>query len=279
LILETNRLILREMQQSDYPALCAMLQDDEVMYAYEGAFSDEEAQAWLDMQLRRYAEDGFGLWAVILKEGGQEGVKMGDQLIGQCGITWQSLADRQVMEVGYIFNKDYWHQGYATEAARACRDYAFEKLAADEVFSIIRDTNMASIGVARRNGMSVSDSSVKHYRGVDMPHIHFSIDRQSWSMYRKINRFLDSQGRLTAYPAKYKLRVFSQFYLASKFDPGLVYSEGEINSVLQAWHSFDDWAMLRRDLYDSRFLGREPDCSQYWLEANQPTLAGFRLEV
>lgn len=68
MILETERLYLREMRQSDYKALCMMLQDEDVMYAYEHAFDDAEAKEWLDRQLNRYREDGFGLWAVILKE-------------------------------------------------------------------------------------------------------------------------------------------------------------------------------------------------------------------
>ena len=61
---ETKRLILRKMTPSDREDLCRILQDEEVMYAYEGAFSDEEVEAWLDRQLKRYEEDGFGLWAV-----------------------------------------------------------------------------------------------------------------------------------------------------------------------------------------------------------------------
>ena len=67
MILETTRLWLREMEQSDYPALCKILQDEAVMYAYEGAFSDTETQEWLDKQIRNYKEFGFGLWAVIDK--------------------------------------------------------------------------------------------------------------------------------------------------------------------------------------------------------------------
>ena len=78
-ILETERLVLRELVPSDLPALCRVLQDKETMYAYEHAFSDEEAQAWLNNQLRRYREDGFGLWGAVLKESGE--------LIGQCGLT------------------------------------------------------------------------------------------------------------------------------------------------------------------------------------------------
>jgi len=61
---------LREITQADYPALAAILQDDQTMYAYEGAFNDEETQSWLDRQLARYNNDGFGLWAVVLKDSG-----------------------------------------------------------------------------------------------------------------------------------------------------------------------------------------------------------------
>lgn len=105
------------------------------MTAYEHAFDDAEVQQWLENQLRRYREDGFGLWAVLLKDT--------EQMIGQCGITWQECNGRRVLEVGYLFEKAYWHQGYATEAAIACKEYAFEVLQADEVFSIIRDNNFA----------------------------------------------------------------------------------------------------------------------------------------
>lgn len=48
MILQTERLLLREMTQEDFPALCCILQDEQTMYAYEGAFSDSEAQVWLD---------------------------------------------------------------------------------------------------------------------------------------------------------------------------------------------------------------------------------------
>lgn len=162
MILETDRLFLREMKQSDYDALCKILQDEETMYAYEGAFSDEEAQEWLNRQLSRYQKWGFGLWAVILKEN--------EEMIGQCGLTMQPWKGEEVLEIGYLFRRQYWHQGYATEAARACKHYAFEKLHKDEVYSIIRDTNTVSQNVALRNGMSVADHWIKHYRGVDMPH-------------------------------------------------------------------------------------------------------------
>ena len=165
MILETERLYLREMSQSDFDPLCKILQDEETMAAYEGAFSDSEAQEWLDRQIFRYQQWGFGLWAVILKQT--------NEMIGQCGLTMQPWKDKEVLEIGYLFERSYWHKGYAIEAAMACKKYAFEILEADEVCSIIRDTNIASQNVAVRNGMTIVDTWTKHYRGVDMPHFRY----------------------------------------------------------------------------------------------------------
>lgn len=169
MVLETQRLALREMTQADFSALCKILQDDDVMYAYEGAFSNDEVQGWLDRQLERYKEYGFGLWAVVLKETGT--------MIGQCGVTMQDHNSNKIMEVGYLFQKEHWHQGYASEAAIACKEYAFDKLNAKEVYSIIRDTNIPSQNVAIRNGMTCIKQFIKHYRGVDIPHFLFSVKK------------------------------------------------------------------------------------------------------
>lgn len=165
IVLETNRLLLREMTLSDMSALSSILQDEKVMYAYNGAFSDEETFAWMQKQLQRYKDYGFGLWGVFLKGT--------DEMIGQCGITMQKYKTVQVPEIGYLLAYKYWHKGYAIEAATACREYGFNSLKFDELYSIIRDTNVASQKVAFRNGMTIIDTITKHYRGVDMPHIVF----------------------------------------------------------------------------------------------------------
>ena len=149
MILETKRLYLREMNPSDFNSLCRILQDEKAMYAYEGAFSDQEVQEWLDRQIYRYQKWNFGLWAAVLKET--------DKMIGQCGLTMQQWKDQEVLEIGYLFERPHWHQGYATEAAKARKQYAFEKLNASEVCSIIRDSNTASQNVAMRNGMVMKD--------------------------------------------------------------------------------------------------------------------------
>lgn len=169
MILETERLYLRELVPSDFESLCKILKDKDTMYAYEGAFNDDEVQEWLDRQIARYQKLGFGLWAVVLKET--------NEMIGQCGLTMQPWKESEVLEIGYLFERSYWHRGYATEAAKACKKYAFETLNATEVCSIIRDTNFASQNVAIRNGMTRVDTWIKHYKGVDMPHDRYVVYR------------------------------------------------------------------------------------------------------
>lgn len=169
LILETKRLWLRLMGQDDFPELCQILQDPDVMYAYEHAFSEEEVKQWLERQMRRYETDGFGLWAVIQKETGE--------MIGQAGLTLQDWDGAAVVEVGYLLKKDAWHQGYATEAAVACKEYAFDTLGCSQVYSMIRENKRASQRVAERNGMKPVGTLTKHYYGMDMPHIVYRVDK------------------------------------------------------------------------------------------------------
>ena len=80
-------------------------------------------------------------------------------------------------EIGYLLGKSSWGRGYAIEAARACKKYAFHILGFDEVYSIIRDNNQASQRVAIRNGMLPRDRIVKHYYRQEMPHVVFSVRR------------------------------------------------------------------------------------------------------
>ncbi|HJA14648.1 MAG TPA: GNAT family N-acetyltransferase [Candidatus Butyricimonas faecavium] len=170
MILETERLVLRKLEQSDFDEVCKLLQDPVVMYAYEGAFNEQEVQAWLDKMFWRYENEGMALWGVIEKGSGE--------LIGQCGITYQDFNGKRVPEIGYLFRKEFWHKGFATEAAIACKEYAFQVLNFDEIYSIIRDTNIPSQKVALRNGMIEIGRLVKHYRGIDMPHIVFRVSKK-----------------------------------------------------------------------------------------------------
>lgn len=102
IILETERLILRRLEDKDMNDLAEILQDTEVMYAYEHIFSYEDVKDWLQRQKERYQHYGFGLWAVVLKEN--------HEMIGQAGLTIQKYKDQEVLEIGYLLKKKYWHQ-------------------------------------------------------------------------------------------------------------------------------------------------------------------------
>src|SRR5690554_971552 len=141
-IIETERTILRELTQNDYWDLCEIMQDAETMYAYAHAFTDAEVHNWLNRQIERYEKHGFGLWAVIEKQT--------QSFIGQVGLTYQDVEGKQELEIGYLLKRKYWHKGYATESAIACRDYAFNCLAKNRVVSIIRDTTGALASVVNR---------------------------------------------------------------------------------------------------------------------------------
>lgn len=169
MILSTPRLTLRELTDADLPDLAMILADPVAMAAYEGAFNPEEITDWLTRQQQRYVDDGFGLWAAVRMDTGE--------MIGQCGITRQQIEDEEVIEVGYLFRRAHWHRGYATEAARACRDWAFHTLEITDLYAKVRCTNVASMNVAIRLGMTVRRTFTTHYRGVEMPHLAFAISR------------------------------------------------------------------------------------------------------
>ena len=160
--LETERLILRDLAPGDYDALRRIM-DADTMWAYGHAFSDRDVADWLARQISRREIWGFSLCAVELKATGE--------VIGQCGLTVQDCLDGHVPEVGYVFSREHWHHGYATEAAAAVRDWALGELGVSEVYAIIRDVNQASRRVALRLGMRPCGVMMKHYRGMDMPHI------------------------------------------------------------------------------------------------------------
>lgn len=167
MILETERLYLREMNQSDFEDLAEILQNPRVMYAYEHDFSDNDVQEWLDRQITRYKKYGFGLWAVILKNT--------DEMIGQAGLTMQFYKGTEVLENGYLLKERFWHHGYASEAANGCKKYAFEQLNRDKVYSIIKSDNYASMKVAKSMGMKKEDEFVTQYYNGDMLHFLYSI--------------------------------------------------------------------------------------------------------
>lgn len=86
-----------------------------------------------------------------------------------------------------------------------------------------------------------------------------------------LRNFLDATGKLTAFPAKRKMKLYALLYLAQKIPADTDFTEREINDILLDWHTFADPATLRRELYDYRFLDRSRDGKVYRLAEKQPT--------
>ena len=116
-ILETERLFLREMSMDDFDALYKVLADKEIMQHYPYTFDEERVRSWIERNMNRYKDNGFGLWAVCLKETGE--------MIGDCGLTLQNIEGEMLPEIGYHIRRDTQRKGYAKEAASAVRDWAF----------------------------------------------------------------------------------------------------------------------------------------------------------
>jgi RimJ/RimL family protein N-acetyltransferase len=164
-ILETSRLILREFSPDDAQSLALVLSDPETMRFYPAPLDRADVETWISRNLHRYAEDGHGLWAMILKSSAE--------LIGDCGLTVQEVDGKNEIEIGYHVRRDLWGQGLATEAARACRDYGFARLPVERLISLIRPENLPSRRVAEKNGMRVCKEIIWR----DLRHLVYEIQR------------------------------------------------------------------------------------------------------
>jgi len=165
LILETDRLLLREFVPEDLGALVAVLCDAETMRYYPAALDRAGVAAWIERNRRRYADPGHGLWAMVLKSSGE--------LIGDCGLTRQVVDETDEIEIGYHVRRDLWGRGYASEAARACREHGFSRLGAERLVSLIRPENLPSRRVAEKTGLSLW----KEVTWRQLPHCVYAIRR------------------------------------------------------------------------------------------------------
>ncbi|HEX4947320.1 MAG TPA: GNAT family N-acetyltransferase [Blastocatellia bacterium] len=146
-ILETERLLLRELTPDDFDAMFEIFGDAETMRYYPQVYSREMLEAAMQRQFASYAENGYGLWAMILKRE--------NQFIGDCGLLHQEVDGAQELEVGYHVNRQYWGQGFAPEAAKACFDCGFNTLGRKRMISMIRPENLPSRRVAEKNGLQI----------------------------------------------------------------------------------------------------------------------------
>ena len=146
-ILQTARLTVRELVPTDLDFMAEMLADAEVMRYYPKRLTRDLSSDWIERQIARYMNDGYGLWLAEDRNSGKP--------VGQVGLVRQQINGADETEVGYMIHKPYWRHGFATEGALACRDYAFNTLNKPRVISLVREDNAASRGVAENLGMEV----------------------------------------------------------------------------------------------------------------------------
>lgn len=147
MILETERLILREMTQDDFDAMYKILGDSDIMKHYPYTFDEKRVRNWIDKNIERYRVFGFGLWAVCLKESGE--------MIGDCGLTMQNINGSICPEIGYHIRGDMQRNGYAKEAAAAVHDWSFDNTPFQRLYSYMKKDNIPSAATARSIGMTL----------------------------------------------------------------------------------------------------------------------------
>jgi hypothetical protein len=78
-----------------------------------------------------------------------------------------------------------------------------------------------------------------------------------------VERFLTDDGLVKVWPKKRADKVLVLAYLAEKFEFGRSYHEREVNEILKQWHTFGDWPLLRRELFEQGFFDRNRDGTDY----------------
>jgi len=125
-IIEIERLSLREHSMEYFDALYEILSDNETMKHYPAPFDVERTRGWISWNIDNYNKYGFGLWAVVLKET--------NEFIRDCGIIIQNIDGELLPEIGYHIHKKYWRRGFAKEAAKAVRKWVFTNTDHDEIY-------------------------------------------------------------------------------------------------------------------------------------------------
>jgi len=169
-ILETERLLLRHLVLEDLDDLFRLYQDPEIRRHYpDGVKTYDETKEELEWFLNGHPEHPeLGLWATIHKESGK--------FIGRCGLLPWEIDGKLEVEVAYLLDKAFWHQGLATEAARSILTYAFDKLELERIICLIEPDNVASQNVAKRIGMTFQ-RKVDGIAGDNFPTLIYSIEK------------------------------------------------------------------------------------------------------
>jgi len=172
-VLETERLSLRELEPGDVDALAGVLSDPIAMQYYPAPFERERVVAWIDWARASYEANGFGLLAVIRRSDGR--------FLGDCGPMLQPVEGRLTPEIGYHIVRAEQGRGYATEAARACLEWVFDRTSYDTVCSLVSPENVPSRAVAAKVHHSMRELT---WEKTGRPTCLYLSSRTSWDAAR-----------------------------------------------------------------------------------------------
>jgi RimJ/RimL family protein N-acetyltransferase len=169
---ESQRLIFRKLLSSDFEDWKPLFYEKEPAeyLGLDTSLSPEKlCEAWFIKSNWRYDNNLGGMNALIHKET--------NELIGQSGLLIQEFEGEKKIEVGYSILPKFWKQGYASEAAQKCRDFAFENNLTNKLISVIHHENKGSMKVAQNNGMTILKKDITY---MDMQVNIFGIDKNDW---------------------------------------------------------------------------------------------------
>lgn len=164
IVIETERLYLKEFSLSDAESMYALNLDPEVLkYTGDEPFNSiEEARDFIE-NYKQYQLYGFGRWSVFIKER--------NEYIGWCGLKYTE--DKNEYDIGFRFLKEHWNKGFATETAAACLNFGFENLQIDRIVGRAMSVNFASIKVLEKIGMQFN----REFDFDGEPGVIYEIDR------------------------------------------------------------------------------------------------------
>jgi ribosomal-protein-alanine N-acetyltransferase len=169
---ETERLKFRLLKSEDFDDWLNLFKGKNVakFLGMDPTLSEKKmCEIWFEKTFNRY-ENELGVMNALID-------KKTNLLVGQCGLLIQSIQNIERLEIGYSILPEYWHNGYASESAIKCKNYAFENNLSDSLISMVHVENIGSEKVALKNGM-ILEQKIDSYEGAPMN--IFRIDKNNW---------------------------------------------------------------------------------------------------
>lgn len=156
---ESKRLRFRTLRESDFEWWMEFASNQEAtqFFDFTGDLNSKEfCRLWFDKVFERYKNNSGGHNVLVEKETGEP--------VGMCGLLIQNVDGIEELEIGYSIHPKYWNRGFATEATRKCKEFAFTNNFAESIISIVHIDNVASAKVAQNNGMTLDKTT--EYKGI-----------------------------------------------------------------------------------------------------------------